>query len=64
MKMKITINEKACIGCGVCEVRCGQCFKLEEDVAKVIKDECDGCDLNEIANDCPVQAIKIETEKK
>lgn len=62
--MKIIIDEEACIGCGVCEVMGGQCFKLEGGVAKVIKDGCDDCDLDEIAKNCPVQAIKIKTEKK
>jgi ferredoxin len=62
--MKIIIDEEICIGCGTCEMMCGQCFKLEGNVAKVIKEDCEDPDLNEIANDCPVQAIKIKTEKK
>lgn len=62
--MKVTIDEEVCIGCGTCEMMCEKCFKLEGEVARVIKDECDSCDLGEVANDCPVQAIKVETEKK
>jgi len=58
--MKITIDEERCIGCGTCESLCSQCFKMENGVAKVVKKECDDCDVKEVAENCPVQAINIE----
>jgi ferredoxin len=59
--MKAKIDPNICIGCGTCESLCGQCFKLDGNVAKVIKDDCGkGCNLEEVAQSCPVGAISIE----
>jgi len=58
---KITIDENACVGCGLCVNNCPECFELnEEGVAKLKVDECTGCDLKEVASQCPVNAIAIE----
>ena len=59
--MKVTIDENACVGCGLCVNTCPDCFEMAENgVAKVKSSECSSCDLKEIANQCPVSAIKIE----
>lgn len=58
--MKIIVDENLCIGCGTCESLCGECFKLEGNVAKAVKNECANCDLSGVASSCPVGAITIE----
>ncbi|MFC1594038.1 ferredoxin [Candidatus Omnitrophota bacterium] len=58
---KVTVDESTCVGCGVCEQACADVFKVDETgIAKVLKDSCDSCDLNEVASQCPVESIKVE----
>ena len=58
---KITIDENACVGCGLCANSCPDCFEMGEDgIAKVKSSECANCDLNEVASQCPVNAITVE----
>ncbi|MCD6228322.1 MAG: ferredoxin [Candidatus Omnitrophica bacterium] len=58
---KITIDENACVGCGLCVNTCPDCFEMGEDgIAKVKSSECSSCDLNEVASQCPVNAITVE----
>lgn len=59
--MKVTVDEATCVGCGLCEQACPDVFKLGDDnIAHVLKNECGACDLNEVASQCPVEAIKVE----
>ncbi len=56
---KITIDESLCTGCGLCEANCPECFKIGDDsLAHVIASDC-GCDIDELASQCPVNAIII-----
>lgn len=58
---KIVIDEGACVGCGLCVNMCADCFDLNDAGIAIVKaHECEGCDLNEVASQCPVNAIKIE----
>ncbi|MCM8774443.1 MAG: ferredoxin [Candidatus Omnitrophica bacterium] len=58
---KIIIDENVCVGCGLCVNSCPECFELsDEGIAKVKGDECNTCDIKEVANQCPVNAIKVE----
>jgi len=58
---KVTIDENACVGCGLCVNNCPDCFELTDaGVAKVKPGDCPGCDLNETASQCPVNAISVE----
>ncbi len=58
--MKVTVDEATCVGCGLCEQACPDVFKLGDDnIAHVLKDKCESCDLNEVASQCPVEAIKV-----
>ncbi len=60
--MKLKIDEEACIGCGICQSLCPDCFLLENGTAKIINTNFKNCNLNEIAENCPSQAILIEEE--
>ena len=61
--MKVFVDEEKCIGCGVCEGMCPQCFKMENGSSKVMAQGCDSCDLEEVAKSCPVDAIIIEQQE-
>ena len=58
---RVSIDETLCTGCGLCESGCPEVFKLEDDgLAHVIADSCSDHDLNDLAQQCPVEAIKVE----
>jgi len=58
----LEIDHELCIGCGFCIESCPEVFQWEADKkALVVNVEgCEHCDCEEIAKNCPVQAIKIE----
>jgi len=60
--MKAVIDNKACIGCGLCADECSAVFEMGEDVAVVIVGEVPAdaiADCREAAKSCPVDAIKL-----
>lgn len=58
--MKITIDASLCTGCGLCAATCPDCFEINSDnVATVKASGCSSCDVNEVASQCPVEAIKV-----
>lgn len=61
--MKVTIDESACTGCGVCSEACPEVFKLGDDnIAKVIVDEVPAGKedaVRECAANCPVTCINV-----
>jgi ferredoxin len=57
---KVTVNDSLCTGCGLCEGSCPEIFKVMQDnVARVIAQDCKSHDLKQIASECPVEAIII-----
>jgi len=59
--MKATVDEKTCIGCGLCADTCPQVFEMRDGVAKVIADPVPAAaeaDCLEAAKRCPVEAIR------
>lgn len=61
--MKIEIDKSLCIGCGACEASCPDVFELKDDgKAYVKKKELKNttCDLEEVAANCPSQAITVK----
>lgn len=58
---KVTVDASVCVGCGLCEQLCSEVFKVGSDgVAEVKSSECSQHNLSEIAEQCPVSAIKVE----
>lgn len=58
----VEVDKSLCIGCGACAGSCPDCFEMGEDgkshVKKTCKENC--CDLDEVAANCPVQAITVK----
>lgn len=61
--MRVVLDEKECIGCGVCAQICPDVFLLDENagVSKVISPEGSDC-VKEAAESCPVSCIHIEED--
>jgi len=58
---KVTVDVSTCVGCGLCEQLCPESFQVSSDgVAQVKGSECSQHPLPEIAQQCPVDAIKVE----
>lgn len=58
---KIAVDDSLCTGCGLCASNCPEVFELGDDnLAHVIADACADCDLKEIAEQCPVNAITVQ----
>jgi ferredoxin len=57
---KITVDVSTCVGCGLCEQSCPEVFEIQGDGIAHIKTQVAGaCNLQEAADQCPVNAIKI-----
>ena len=60
-EMNVSIDESLCTGCGLCADSCPEVFEVNDDnMAKIKSSECASHDLNQVAADCPVEAIKVE----
>jgi len=57
---KVKIDEAKCIGCGTCVSICGDCFELVDGISHFKPGECEDCNLKEVAESCPVEAIIVE----
>jgi len=58
--MKITVDQEKCIGCGTCVALCKECFELKNGLSHVKEMECQSCNVKEVAQSCPVDAIIVE----
>jgi ferredoxin len=57
---KVTVDAATCVGCGLCEQNCPDVFVIKDDgIAHVKANECAGCNLKEVAEQCPVNAIVV-----
>jgi len=61
--MKVTIDEETCVQCEVCVETCPEVFEMKDDKVRLKVDEVpEGVvsTCKEAAENCPVEAIKIE----
>lgn len=57
---KVSVDAATCVGCGLCEQSCPEVFKVEGDgIAHVLAQSCATHNLKEVAEQCPVTAIKV-----
>jgi len=64
--MRIKINTKKCLGCGMCMNLCPKVFELKNGKSSIKKDapleKHKNC-INQAISLCPAQAIKLEKSK-
>jgi ferredoxin len=63
LTMKVTVDQETCIGCGLCAETCPEVFEMNDDKAAAKMEDVpaelvDSC--QEAADECPVEAIKVE----
>jgi ferredoxin len=60
--MKVKVNRELCIGCGLCEESCPEVFALDDEGKAYVLPDADfsNCDLEDVANSCPAEAISLE----
>lgn len=62
-KYKVKVDQESCIGCGACCANF-EFFEFNDDGVSTVKgkveDIVEGEDIEEAANVCPVDAIKVE----
>jgi len=57
---KVTVDVSTCVGCGLCEQSCPEVFEVQGDgIAHVKAQSCSIHNLEEVAQLCPVSAIKV-----
>ncbi|MFA4842438.1 MAG: ferredoxin [Candidatus Omnitrophota bacterium] len=57
---KVTVDASTCVGCGLCEQSCPEVFEVQGDgIAYVKAQSCATHNLQEVADLCPVTAIKV-----
>jgi ferredoxin len=57
---KVSVDASTCVGCGLCEQNCPEVFQVEGDgLAHVKANVCSLHNLQEVAEQCPVNAIKV-----
>ncbi|MBU0672610.1 MAG: ferredoxin [Candidatus Margulisbacteria bacterium] len=58
--MSIKIDQALCSGCGVCIELCPEVFAWDSDGrAIVLKQESETCNIEEISDQCPTEAINL-----
>ncbi len=64
MKVKISVEERTCIGCGTCSTLCPDIFELSEDGRAIVKIEVVEGKLADCAKEaeesCPTGSITTE----
>jgi len=58
--MKLTVDQAACVGCGLCVNACPDRFEMDDGGFVKVKNGNCTCDLHEVAAMCPVNAIVVK----
>lgn len=57
---KVNVDVSTCVGCGLCEQLCPEVFQVGGDgIAHIKTPSCVMHNLTEVADQCPVEAIKV-----
>lgn len=57
---KVSVDTATCVGCGLCEQSCPEVFEIQGDgIAHIKAQGCGAHNLSEVADQCPVTAIKV-----
>ena len=57
---KVSVDVSSCVGCGLCEQSCPEVFEVQGDgIAHIKAQACALHNLKEVADLCPVTAIKV-----
>jgi ferredoxin len=57
---KVVVDASTCVGCGLCEQNCPEVFEVQGDGIVHIKTQaCSLHNLQEVAEQCPVNCIKV-----
>jgi len=57
---KVSVDVSTCVGCGLCEQSCPDVFQVQGDgIAHLKVQVCASCNLQEVADSCPVNSIKV-----
>jgi len=57
---KVSVDVSTCVGCGLCEQSCPEVFQVGGDgIAHIKAQSCALHNLQEVAEQCPVNSIKI-----
>lgn len=57
---KVSVDSSTCVGCGLCEQSCPEVFEVGGNgLAHVKTQSCSLHNLQEVAEACPVNAIKL-----
>ncbi len=57
---RVSVDESLCTGCGLCAASCPETFEVGSDNMARVVGEGDDCDLEQVASECPVEAIKVD----
>ncbi len=58
--LKVSVDTSTCVGCGLCEQSCPEVFQVQGDgIAHIKSQVCAEHNLKEVAEQCPVNAIKV-----
>ena len=60
MAKRARVDPDVCVGCELCTQLCPEVFRMEDDLAVAGEDDCENCDLEDVASQCPVEAISVE----
>lgn len=59
---KVSVDTSTCVGCGLCEQTCPEVFEVQGDgLAHVKMPFCSSHNLQEVAQQCPVNSIKVSS---
>jgi len=61
-EVKVRVNQDKCVGCGMCASLNPEVFEIVNGKARVKKEKVNLCEVQEIVENCPMQAIEIEEE--